>query len=147
MCNKEEKARELFREGYNCCQAVLGAFCEEVGLEFETAMRLASSFGAGMGRLREVCGAVSALFMIAGLLEGYVAPDDDEQKAAHYARIQTLAKEFQEKHGTILCRELLKRTAEVPKPEKRTEAYYAERPCAAFVGEAARLAENLLKGE
>ena len=146
MNEREEKARALFLEGYNCSQAVMGAFCEDVGMDFETAMRLTSSFGGGMGRMREVCGAVSALFMIAGLLEGYTAPDDTKGKTEHYARIQALAEAFREKHGTILCRELLKRTAEGPKPEARTDAYYKERPCAAFVGEAARLAAEIVKG-
>ena len=124
-----EKARELFMEGYNCSQSVVGAFAQELGMEKETAMKLASSFGAGMGRLREVCGTVSGMFLIAGLAYGYSDPKAREEKAEHYKRIQTLAARFREKNGTIICRELLEKRMKKPVdtnpvPEERTEQYY-----------------------
>ena len=145
MGHRAEKAKELFSQGYNCSQAVLGAFCEDIGLEFETAVRLSSSFGGGMGQLREVCGAISSLFMIAGFLRGYTSPTDTAAKAGHYQLIQALAKQFCEKRGTIICRDLLamKPTGTVTTNERNT-AYYGTRPCLAIVGEAAELAEQLL---
>ena len=113
-----EKARELFMEGYNCSQSVVGAFAQELGMEKETAMKLASSFGAGMGRLREVCGTVSGMFLIAGLAYGYSDPKAREEKAEHYKRIQTLAARFREKNGTIICRELLEKRMKKPVASK-----------------------------
>ena len=140
-------AEELFLSGYNCAQAVFGAFCDVTGMEFGAAMKLASSFGGGMGRMREVCGAGSAMFMIAGILYGYEDTGEDGKKAEHYRRIQSLAEEFRKRHGTIVCRELIaslkKDTSHVP--EKRTEQYYKERPCAAFVRTAAETMDNLIK--
>ena len=139
---KAAKARELFMEGYNCSQSVFGAFAEDIGLDFETAMKLSSSFGGGMGRLREVCGAVSAMFMIAGLIYGYSDPGEYNLKAQHYKRIQELATEFKKKHGTIICRELLGLTvegADDPLPEKRTSEYYAKRPCPDIIASATEI--------
>jgi len=141
---KEEEARKLFREGYNCAQSVLIPFAEEIGLSREQAARLASSFGGGMGKMREVCGAVSSLFMIKGLLEGYAEPDD-EAKAAQYAHIRAMAEQFKAEHGSILCRELVRKAADKLPPEARTEAYYAHRPCEKFVGTAAAMAEEILQ--
>lgn len=143
MCNHSEKAKALFEEGYNCAQSVFLAFAEDLGLDFETAAKLSSSFGGGMGRLREVCGAVSAMFMIAGLKKGYTSPNDDTSKAEHYQRIQELAAEFRDHHGTILCRELLGLEAgpDDYHPAKRTKAYYASRPCADLVADAASIVD------
>ena len=90
------KAVENFKLGYNCAQSVFLAFAEDLGFDSDTALKLSSSFGGGMGRLREVCGAVSSMFAIAGLKEGYTSPNDDEKKALHYERIQNLAKIFKE---------------------------------------------------
>lgn len=128
-------AAELFCNGCNCSQAVLVAFAEDCGMDKVTAMKLSSSFGGGMGRLREVCGAVSGMFMVAGLLEGYVTEDGKEKKDAHYALIQELAKEFTDIHGTYICKNLLgslgKSTSPVSDP--RTAEYYKVRPCVKFV--------------
>ena len=142
-----EKAKQLFMEGYNCSQAVLGAFCEECGMDFETAMKLSSSFGGGMGRLREVCGAVSGMFMVAGLIYGYDDPNGQEEKKQHYERIQELAKAFQEENGSIICRELLGLTEKKsePMPEQRTEKYYKKRPCPEMVKMAAEIMEQYIK--
>ena len=146
MSTKKDKAMELFLKGYNCSQAVFGAFCEDLGLDCETALKLSSSFGAGMGKLREVCGAVSAMFMIAGLADGYSNPDATDEKAEHYKRIQELAEEFKKKNDTIICRELLKniKTKGGAAPESRTEEYYKVRPCARFVCDAAEIIEKYL---
>ena len=146
MTKKREKATQLFYEGYNCSQAVFAAFCEDFGLDLETALKLSSSFGGGMGRLREVCGAVSAMFMVAGLKDGYSNPNDTDEKAEHYKRIQCLAEEFKRKNNTIICRELLKnvKILEGKNPESRTTEYYKVRPCARFVGDAAEIMEKYL---
>ena len=92
-----EKAVNNFKSGYNCAQSVFLAFAEDFGFDKETALKLSSSFGGGMGRLREVCGAVSSMFAIAGLKYGYTSPNDDEAKAKHYELIQALAEKFKSK--------------------------------------------------
>lgn len=146
MDNYSEKAVNSFRNGYNCAQSVLLTFAGKIGLTDDEALRLASSFGGGMGRLREVCGAVSAMFMIAGFLKGYTEPDNDIAKANHYKLIQDLATEFKSKYGTIICRELLglDGTEFSPVPSARTEEYYKERPCEAFIRYAAMIVEEEL---
>lgn len=146
MVNLSEKAVDNFKHGYNCAQAVLLAFAKELNLEPEFALKLASSFGGGMGRLREVCGAVSMMFLIAGILNGYTEPNNDSVKAEHYKLIQDLAQEFKSRHGTIICRELLglESGADSPIPSKRTEQYYKERPCGAFIKTVSEIIENKL---
>lgn len=143
--SRRERAVALFMEGYGCAQAVLGAFADAAGLDFDTAMRLASSFGAGMGRMREVCGTCSAMFMIAGLLDGAASPDPHE-KARQYALVQRLAARFREKNGTIVCRELLAglKADTRPTPAARDAEYYRVRPCVRFVGDAAEILEEYL---
>ena len=146
MDNYSEKAVNSFRNGYNCAQSVLLTFAGKIGLTDDEALRLASSFGVGMGRLREVCGAVSAMFMIAGFLKGYTEPDNDIAKANHYKLIQDLATEFKSKYGTIICRELLglDGTEFSPVPSVRTDEYYKERPCEEFIRCAAMIVEEEL---
>lgn len=107
MSVKTERAEQLFKEGYNCSQAVLGAFCEDYGLDLDTAFRLASSFGGGMGSLREVCGTVTGMFMVAGLMKGYSDSSDKAGKKDHYQRIRELAEKFKAEQGSIVCREIL----------------------------------------
>lgn len=147
MGTKSEKAKELFLQGYNCSQAVLGAFCEDINMDFEAAMMISSSFGGGMGRLREVCGAVSAMFMVAGAKYGYASPVDKQAKTEHYRLIQQLAEQFKERNGSIICRELLGigTQKDSPVPADRTEQYYKTRPCLEKVGEAAELLEALMR--
>lgn len=146
MSKKAKIAENLFLQGYNCSQAVFAAFSEETELDQKTALKLASSFGAGMGRLREVCGAVSAMFMIAGLKYGYSEPLDDV-KAEHYRLVQELAYKFKEQNGSIVCRELLglDEPEGSPAPERRTENYYKNRPCLELVKRAAEMMEQFLK--
>lgn len=142
----KEKARELFLKGCNCSQAVLCAFGDVTGLEESTALRLSSSFGGGMGRLREVCGALTGAFMVAGLLYGYEDLEDKELKAEHYERIQELARRFEAENGSIICRELLglNETHSRPVPADRTESYYKERPCLAIVESAAEILDEYM---
>lgn len=146
--SKREKAIELFLEGYNCAQSVFGAFAEDLGLDFDTAVKFSSAFGGGMGRLREVCGAVSGMFMVLSVKEGYTSPTANDEKMELYKKVQDLAEEFKAKNGgTIICRELLENvsTTKGHIPEDRTPEYYKTRPCAKFVGDAAEIMENYLK--
>ena len=148
MNSKEMKARELFRNGYNCAQSVFCSFCDETGMNFEDALKLSSSFGGGMGRLREVCGAVSAMFMIAGCLYGYTEPDNDKIKGRHYKLIQDLAEKFKKEHDTIICRELLGLEKDIissPEPTPRTKEYYDNRPCENFIATAAKIVDEMIK--
>ena len=116
--NHQTLAGDLFLEGYNCAQAVFLAFTDVTGFDKETALKLSSSFGGGMGCLREVCGAVSGAFMVAGVLWGY-SELDDHKKKEHYALVQEIAARFKAKHDTILCRDLLKVLQTVPLPFRR----------------------------
>ena len=137
----KEKAEALFKQGYNCSQAVLLTFSDQLGLDKETALKLSSSFGGGMGRLREVCGAVSSMFMVAGRKNGYTDPCDQTAKKEHYALIQRLAEEFKKENGSIVCRELLglANGPDSPNASPRTEEYYKKRPCGELCGIAAEL--------
>lgn len=143
--NKTNKAKELFKSGYNCCQSVFCPFCEDFGISFEQGLKLSSSFGGGMGKLREVCGAVTAMFMLAGLKYGYTSNNDDTAKTEHYKLIQTLAEKFKQKNGSIICRELLNLESDGYTPSKRTEEYYKNRPCEEFIADAANIIQDILK--
>lgn len=145
--NHAEKACQLFAEGRNCSQAVFTAFCDVTGLDEELALRLSSSFGGGMGRLREVCGTCSAMFMVAGIIYGYTSKNDIDEKAEHYRRVQYLAQEFKNQHETINCLELLKHlnVNKNPVPEERTEQYYKVRPCIKFVRTAAEILDKYIE--
>ena len=149
MSSYSQRAVELFKQGYNCSQSVVAAFCEEMDIDFETALRISSPFGAGMGRLREVCGAVSGMFIIAGMRYGCTDPKDNKAKAEHYKMIQQLAAKFKEENHSIICRELLGLNAgpDSPIPELRTNEYYKKRPCAELVGCAAEILEEVLKNK
>ena len=134
-----ERAAELFLQGYNCAQAVAVAFCDVTGLEPDFTARMASSFGGGMGRMREVCGAVSGMLMVAGLVYGYDIPGDDVSKKKHYALVQNLAGQFRQEVGSIVCRQILKNPPSDPNPTPRTAEFYAKRPCARMVILAGRI--------
>lgn len=138
------KAAELFLQGYNCAQSVVVAFCDVTGLEEDFAARMASSFGGGMGRLREVCGAVSGMLMVLGLLYGYDTPGDDVSKKRLYTDIQALAGKFREEVGSIVCREILKNPPSDPNPTPRTEEFYKKRPCARMVMLAGKLLDEFI---
>ena len=148
MSKHAYRAFELFKQGYNCAQAVACAFSEELGMEEAAIARLVSSFGGGMGKLREVCGAVTGAFFVLGALKGYSDPTDDAGKSAHYARVQEFAARFKAEYDTIICRDLLKGLAlkkeHTHEPEARTDEYYRVRPCVHFVESAARIVEEML---
>ena len=142
--DREYKAATLFYEGYNCAQAVAMAFSDVVGLDEKFCAKAISSFGGGMGRLREVCGAVSGMLFIAGLLYGYDTKDDNNAKKEHYARVQALAGKFRVEVGSIVCREILKNPPSDPTPSPRTAQYYKGRPCVHMVTLAVRIMEEYI---
>ena len=140
------KAEKLFREGYNCSQAVFLAFGDVTGYDVGTAAKLASPFGGGMGRMREVCGAVSGALLVLGAVEGYSTPGDPEAKKSHYERVREFARRFTEKNGSIVCRELLAGVGVTVggEPEARTEEFYKKRPCPNLIRDAADIVSEML---
>ncbi len=142
-------AKANFEKGCNCAQSVLLAFSDLTGLNDETALKLASSFGGGMGRLREVCGALTGAFMAAGLIYGTADYADRDTKAAHYALIQEIGLKFKKKYSSLLCRELLDLDIihDEPSPEKRTPEYYQKRKCVLYVEYAASLLDEYINTE
>lgn len=146
MMEREARARELFLAGNNCAQSVLMAFADVVGLTEEQAALVAVGFGGGMGRLRQNCGAYSAMVMVCGALSG-AAGASSQRREEVYARVQQVERLFRETFGTTQCAELLRipPKPQSPRPEERTAAYYDSRPCAEIVAGAARLLEELMQ--
>lgn len=144
---RKEKAMQYFLDGYNCSQCMILAFEDILDTDIKLALKIASPFGGGMGRLREVCGSVSGMFMVLGYLLGYNEPDDYEGKKVLYAHIQELARRYEEANGSIICRDLLGLTEkrQDSTPEPRTDAYYQNRPCTEKIGSAAEILETYLK--
>ena len=142
--NRADRAEELFRQEYNCGQSVFAAFADVLGLTVEEAAKIASPFGAGFGKLREVCGAVSGMTLVTGYLKGYSDPADYESKKEVYALIQKMCAEFEAREGSIICRELLglKKGEDTAEPAVRTEEYYRSRPCIGACRTAAEIVEK-----
>ena len=143
---RKEKAMQSFLDGYNCSQCMMLAFEDLLTIDLDTALKIASPFGGGMGRLREVCGSVSGMFMVLGFIYGYSDPKDYEGKKTLYEHIQELARRYEEANGSIICRDLLGLTVQhdTSAPEQRTETYYKKRPCAEMVGSATEILETYL---
>lgn len=143
---RKEKAMQNFMEGYNCTQSIILAFEDLITIDIETALKIASPFGGGMGRLREVCGSVSGMFMVLGYMKGYGDPKDYEGKKQLYEHVQELARRFEEKNGSIVCRNLLGLAVkkEEAVPSLRTEEYYKKRPCKELIGCAAEILEEYM---
>lgn len=152
MKSRTEQAVALFMEGFNCSQSVFAAYADLFGMDKETALRVSASFGGGIGRMREVCGAANGMFMVAGMLTGSVAGKDQTAKKNNYEVVQRLAEEFKKENGgTYICRELLGLNKEGKKvipgdttPEARTEEYYKKRPCLRTIQGAAAILERML---
>ena len=144
-----EKAGRLFKEeGYNCCQAVVLAYCDVFGLDEKTTASLTSGFGGGMGRMREVCGTVSGMTFLSGMICPAADPSVKTSRTANYALVQEMAEDFRKINGSIVCRELLGLVPpgsgiasgkENPEPSDRTPEYYKKRPCEELVKIAARI--------
>ena len=148
MEERIEKAVSLFKEGYNCSQSVVAAFADIYGFSHEQALKMSASFGGGIGRMRQTCGAACGLFMLAGLETGCVDGKDREGKEANYKVVQELAEEFKKRNGSLICAELLGLSKSAPTPatpEARTAEYYKKRPCVKMVEEAARIFSEYLE--
>jgi C_GCAxxG_C_C family probable redox protein len=146
MSAHSDKAAHYFMQGYNCAQATVAPFAETLKVDLAQALRVAAGFGAGMGGLRQTCGAVSGMVLIAGLMEGSYPPNDTASKKALYDVIKKMQSEFVNCHGTTCCKELLKKAAIDPPldPSQRTAEYYRARPCVRFVVTAAEIVERTL---
>lgn len=146
---KGDLAKKYFEDGYNCAQAVLLAFCEDFGLEKETAIMMSAPFGGGIGRLREVCGTFTGMNMVLGLYEGKYDIKDNQKKTKLYKDVQALAEKFKQDNGSIICRDLLGlriKGKDNPTPEVRTDTYYKARPCSELCKYAGDLLEEFLDG-
>ena len=141
----ELQAAQLFLDGHNCAQAITVAFSDVTGLDKDFSARMASSFGGGMGRMREVCGAVSGMLLVAGILYGYDPSTGDDDKKAHYTLVQTLAGQFREEIGSIICREILADPPSDPNPTPRTAEFYKQRPCTRMVMVAAKILDAYIQ--
>ena len=147
--NEIEKAAELFLEGFNCSQSVFTAFCHRFGMDEDTAKRVSAGLGGGVGRMREVCGAVSGAAMVLGSLACATRGDDKQGKAENYALVREFTERFKQRHGgTVICREMLK--LDIPMentamPENRTAEYYKSRPCLRAVEDAADILTQMIK--
>lgn len=142
------KAVALFKEGYNCSQSVVAAFADLYGFTREQALHISASFGGGIGRMRETCGAACGMFLLAGLEKCAIEGKDRESKAANYALVQELAEKFKQRNGALRCADLLglsRKDPIVSTPEARTDQYYAKRPCVKMVEEAAKIWSEYLK--
>ena len=145
--NRVELAKKHFQDGFNCAQAVVLAYCEEFGIPAETGLVIAEAFGGGMGRMRLTCGAVTGMFMLASMKYSSGSKNDTEIRKKLYATVQAMAKEFEEKNGSLVCADLL--GLNLPKdggatPTPRTEEFYHKRPCVDCVGDCARIVEKFL---
>ena len=144
--SRVEYARHLFESGCNCAQSVFVAYADLLGMDIEMALKMSSAMGGGIGRMREVCGTVSAMAMLAGLKEGNADPENEEAKEHIYALVRHMSALFKEQQGTIICRELLgiEGMEESAKPSIRTPEFYASRPCGRIIACAAEIIEDVL---
>ncbi len=135
ILERQNRAEELFRQGFNCSQSVVAACADIYGIDPSLALRLGASFGGGIGRMRQTCGAACGMFLLAGLHNGSIVPHDTEGKMNNYRTVQTLAVAFRQEHGSLVCAELLglAKPENSPVPEQRTGSYYKKRPCVEMV--------------
>ena len=150
--NYEERIQQAiayFKAGFNCSQSVVAAFADLYGFTPEQALKMSSSFGGGIGRMRQTCGAACGMFILAGLETGSTDGKDNAQKSYNYQVVQDLAQQFREINGSIICSELLglKTAADdnAPQASERTDNYYRKRPCAMMVETAARIFAQFLQ--
>lgn len=144
--NRVEKAVNLFMEGYNCSQSIFTAYSDLYGLDMETSLKLSSGLGAGVGRTRQVCGAITGATMIISLEYSNGSLANAQNKSLVYKKVQEMISIFNEKHSTIICKELLGNIANKtsPVPDERTKEYYQKRPCVQVVYDAAQALEAVL---
>ena len=147
MGERADKAKEMFLQGYNCCQAVVGAFADLYGFDPETAMKFAEGFGGGTGRMRSTCGAVNAMAIVAGMKMSHGKPGDLKRRGEVYAVVRDMFAAFKEENGTVICAELLGLSLpknDSPMPEERTPDYYKRRPCPEKIHQCGLIIEKYL---
>ncbi len=144
--SRVEEAEANFKAGFNCAQAVFATYADLFGMDKETALKMSGAMGAGVGRMREVCGVVSAMALLAGLKEGNADPQNEAAKAHIYSKVRKMAEQFKVRNNSIICRELLgiEGMEESAAPSVRTPEFYEKRPCFKFVRQAAQLIEKEL---
>jgi len=147
MSKHSDRALELFKQGFNCSQAVFCAFCDEFDMDEETALKVSAGLGGGVGRMREVCGTITGAALVAGMLYGSADGKDSQKKAETYEKVQQITEEFRKDNPSIICRELLGLTKaaqakETATPEARTEHYYKKRPCSELVENMAKIIDE-----
>lgn len=140
-----ERAAELFKMGYNCCQSVAAAFCDVTKTDEKTVLAIAAPFGGGFGRSREVCGAVSGGCIVIGALYGYTDPADKTAKSEHYALVREFMARFSIRFGSVICRELLGGATAGGEPSERNADFYKSRPCLEIVSFAAEVIDEIIK--
>ena len=147
MKRHDDKARELFQKGYNCSQAVVCAFADELPVDFDTCVKMSASFGGGIGRMREICGAFSGICIVIGMLFSQSDTNIPEKKKEHYELVQKFAREFKKRNGSYRCYELLgiEPKTENPTPAPRTKEYYAKRPCPEIIVEAVKMIDDYIE--
>ena len=146
--NERERAIGLFKEGFNCSQSVFVAFSDRFGIDEETAKKISAGLGGGLGRMREVCGAVSGAAMVIGSIASATDGKDSESKQKNYELVREFSERFTKRNGSIICRELLGLDVKMEKsaePEKRTAEYYKKRPCVELVGDAIEILQDLIE--
>ncbi len=147
--NRIQRAVELFKSGYNCSQSVVAAFADLYGFTEEQALKMSASFGGGIGRMRQTCGAACGMFLLAGLDTGAVDAEDRAGKSHNYEVVQQLAEKFKAENGSLICAELLGLSTTAAhrdtQAEPRTDLYYKKRPCVEMVETAARIFANYLR--
>lgn len=143
---RAERAKALFNEGYNCAQSVALAYADITPLDEQMVATITASFGGGLGRLREVCGAVSGMAFVASFISPCPTATDATAKKQNYALVQEFAEKFRQQNGNIVCRSLLglDRPKDDPTPSARTAEYYQKRPCAEYVYDAALIVGEYL---
>ncbi len=142
-----ETAVARFRQGFSCSQAVFSALADQMGIETETALKIAGGFGGGMGRMGLTCGAVTGAIMALGLKYGSTNPTDTQAKDHTYAQVQEFARRFSERHGSITCNTLI--NSDISTPEGRKQAREAgtfATLCPMLVGDAVKIFEEMQVG-
>ncbi len=146
--NEKQKARELFLQGFNCSQSVFAAFCDRFDIDENTAKKISAGLGGGVGRQREVCGAVSGAAMVIGSITAATDGDDEQKKMKNYELVREFCEKFTQMHSSIICRDLLEIAAdkkESAKPDSRTDDYYRDRPCLKIVEDAAEILMQMIE--
>ena len=144
---RREKALEIFKAEHNCSQTIVLTFSDMIDMDAVLLARMAQPLGGGVGRLRNICGAVSGMAMVLGALYGREPDPDQEGKKLVYSYVQECAAEFEKIYGTVICKDLLEivEVKKDPVPQKRDEEYYATRPCARIVEDAAEILERFIE--